>query len=549
MENQSSLNKKEKHKINLILVSLVLILVGILELFFLGLSDGLEFWKTPPLGTTLYFLLKEVGKVLFVTGAVTIFLNSLFKKISEHESKERENKLKEQLDGLQNGVKNITGELADKVRSLDTMITDGVVAIYKSRKDAKEAISEELINEKNKTIRLLGISLRDFLKGDNLFYEEWKWVNERLKRDGNALKVQLLLIDPCCEQAIYRAESEEPRKTTHRERNLYREITYLSELLSELLNELLNELPTTLTDNKPSLEVKLYNSSPSCNLMISDNFAFVEQYHYREEITSGSMPVMQYNINSQVGKEMASHFNFVWKRARNITSYIKEKSIGAAEAINDSKILNIYLERNLLTERLEHIIEKVPGTIIIMGISLSSYIKAGSILMKSLGMGEMEEEAKLKRKVRILLINPLSQQAKYRAARESNHPYQEYTFDVHADHRLYNDTMGSIREINRLTKLKSPIEGGVYSSAPSCFIFLNEDSVFIEQYHYGQKEEAKKIKETILSRVVPVIEYSKESTVYSLMKDHLDYVWKECSLSLEEFDKGKDSLEANFNDL
>lgn len=546
MESQHSLNKKEKHRVNLILVSLVLILVGILELFFLGLSDGLEFWKTPPVGTTIHFLLKEVGKILFVTGSVTIFLNTLIKKMSELESKEREIKLEKQLDGLRSGVNNITGELAKYVRSLDTMITVGIIAIYKSRRDAKKAISNELKNEGNNTLKLLGISLRDFLKGDNLFYEEWKEIKARLKREmsskenGSTLKIQFLLIDPCCEQAIYRAESEEPRRTTHRDRNLFREITYLSESLSELLGEL-SEISS---GKKLSLEVKLYNSSPNCNLMLSDNFAFVEQYHYREEITYGYMPVMQYNINSQVGKEMVGHFNFVWKNARYIKSYINERNIGTAEAIKDSEILNTYLNRDMLTERLEYIIENVPGDIVVMGISLSSYINPGSILMSRLWM-----EEQLKRKVRILLINPLSQQAKFRAAKESNHPYKEYTFDIHADHRLYNDTMDSVREINRLTKLKSSIEGKVFSSSPSCFIFLNEESVFIEQYHYGQIEEAKKLKETVLSRVVPVIEYSKESIVYSLMKDHIHYVWEECSISLEEFDKEKDTLVTNFNNL
>jgi len=168
----------------------------------------------------------------------------------------------------------------------------------------------------------------------------------------------------------------------------------------------------------------------------------------------------------------------------------------------------------------------------------------GSILMRKLG-GKDQPIAN----VQMLLINPLLQQAKYRAAKESNHPYVDYTLDVHKDHRLYNDAMGSIREINRLTKLKYPIEGRVYSSAPSCFIFLNEKSVFVEQYHYGKTDDAKILKDTVLSRMVPVIEYSKNSTMYELMKDHLKYVWRECSTTLDEFSSNKESYEAKFGEL
>ncbi|MEW6609562.1 MAG: hypothetical protein AB1414_19310 [bacterium] len=538
MDIKSS-NKGKKHNINLILVSLVLILAGLLGSFLLGVFENLDFWKTQPIGTTIHFLLKELWKVLFITGAVTIFLHALFKRMSEIESKEREIELREQLEGLGRGVKSITHELANYVKALDTMVTDGIIAIYKSRKDAKEAISEELMNEKNNNLRLVGISLRDFLKGDRLFPEEWKGTKVRLesksvKEGKKPLKIQLLLINPCCEQAIYRAESEEPRRTSHRERNLFIEVTQILESLNELIE--------ILSDKGNLLEVKIYTTSPSCLLMLSDNYAFVEQYHYREEITSGYMPVIQYDINSKVGKEMVKHFDFIWGKARDFKSYIKEKSIGTAEAIKDSRIINIYLDRELLTERLKYLIENVSGEIRVMGISLSSYIIPGAILISRLG----REEQPMKN-IRLLLINPLSQQAKYRASKESNHPYKDYTLTIHKEHRLYNDTMGSIREINRLAKLKSPIEGKVYSSAPSCFLFITNESVFIEQYHYGQTEEAKKVKETVLSRVVPVIEYSKDSIVYSLMQDHFDYVWKECSISTEDFEREKETLEREFD--
>lgn len=543
MDTQSS-NKGKKHNINLILVSLVFILAGLLGSFLLGFTENLSFWKNPPLGTTLHFLLKELWKVLFITGAITIFLHALFKKMSEIESKERDEKLRELLEDLRGDVKSIIQVLAKYVRSLDTMITDGIIAIYKSRKDAKEAISEELRNEKNNNLMLVGISLRDFLKGDRLFSEEWKGIKARLERrkfskEGESpLKIRLLLIDPLCEQAIYRAESEEPRRTSHRERNLFIEVTQILELLNELLEELIKISP----DKGDLLEVKIYNTSPSCLLMLSDNYAFVEQYHYREEITSGYMPVIQYDINSKVGKEMIRHFNFIWEKARDFKSYIKEKSILTAEAIKDSRIVNICLNRDLLTKRLEYLIESVPGEIRMMGISLSSYIAPGSILMSNLGRKEQLMEG-----IRLLLINPLSQQAKYRASKESNHPYKEYTLAIHKEHRLYNDTTDSIREINRLAKLGYPIKGRVYSSAPSCFLFITDESVFVEQYHYGQTEEAKKVKEIVLSRVVPVIEYSKDSIVYSLMKDHFDYVWKECSISTEDFEKEKETLEREFD--
>jgi len=366
---------KRKHKISLMLISAVFILSGILLLFFLGLYEDSEFWKERPVGTTMYFLLKEVGKILFLTGAVTIFLNVLFKKLSESETEERESERKEQITNLDKNVRDITKNLTEYVTSLSTMIDRGIVSIHKSRKGAYTSISQELRNNNNKVIKIMGISLRDILKGDNLFSEEWKQIKSRIISEidpsvscANQLRVQLLLLDPCCEQAIYRAESEEPRRTTHRERNLFIEITQLAKQLEDLLVE-------EAKSEKVCLEVKLYDLSVTSSLIISDNFAFVEQYYYRKEITSGRMPVVQYDINSEVGDEMNSHFNFVWGNSRNLESYIKEKNIGFSEAIRESNILNIFLDREQLTERLKYHIGNISGDVMVAGISLSSYTK------------------------------------------------------------------------------------------------------------------------------------------------------------------------------
>lgn len=534
MAIQSSQKVERKYNINLVLVSLVFILVGILGSLLLGFFEDLSFWSIKPVGTTMYFLLSEICKVLFITGSVTIFLHILFKKISEIETKERESRLKGQLKSLECEVKRITQELAKYIGSLGTIITERIVAIHKSRDDAKDVIKNELKNKENNKIRIIGISLRDFLKGDRLFYGEWGEILERLKDKGDNLKVQLLLIDPCCKQAVDRAESEEPRVILHGERNLYIEVTQILTTIDDML----------IGVREGSLEVKIYDTSPNCFLIITDNYTFVEQYHYREEITSGFMPVIQYDITSKVGKEMIRHFDFVWSRSRDFKTYIKEKQRGIAEAIKDSKIVNMYLDRELLTKRLTYLIETVPGEIAVVGISLSSYITPGSILISGFDMKE-----KLNRSIRLLLLNPLSKQAKYRGAKESNHPYKGYTLAIHKQHRLYNDTMASIREVDRLATLENPIRGKLYSSAPSCFCFITEESIFIEQYHYGQTAAAKRVKETVLSRVVPVIEYTKDSTVYSLMKDHFDYVWEECSISLKEFEGEKDTLEKEFNAL
>jgi hypothetical protein len=510
----------------IMIVSIVLMLTGLIGTVFLNNTSRIEFVSP------IVSLFSELLKAFFIAGTFTIFLQYYFHKQSELEHVIGEKRHEESLKELRETIAKITEIIASNVKTLDTLKKVGILEIYENRNAGSEAILNELQNKNNSSIRIVGISLRDFIKGDQQFNIGWQDLKKRIT--NNNVAVKLLLLNPCCEQAIYRAESEERTEALHRDRNLFIETNYVLSLLSNFLKTL---------DKNNALEIRIYNTSTNCFLMLTDSHVLVEQYYYQEALMMHCMPLVKYDIQTKVGKEMNVHFDYVWEKAKDIEYYIREQNIGVAESVQGSKIINIFLERSLLTERLKYLAQNVKGEILLAGNSLASFTSSNSFIVQHLASNIKKDQ-----KYRLLLINPLSQQAKYRAAKESGNLYKNYTLQKHKTYRFYNDNKESISDIERLS-IKYPIQGKLYSSASACFIFLTEESVFIEQYHYGQTEAGKQSKMAILSGLLPVIEYDKDSDIYHLMKDHFNYVWDQCSITLEEYETKIPDLENEFDSI
>ena len=152
----------------------------------------------------------------------------------------------------------------------------------------------------------------------------------------------------------------------------------------------------------------------------------------------------------------------------------------------------------------------------IQGISLHSFFKAGPLreaISGVLAAGKVDVE--------VLLLDPDSDQARFRSYRERlfGSPLQAYEdFLQTGDHEksdLYHDTRRTVDNVNDTIANLRRGKGntwqprltlGLYDTAPGCFVLRVDDSVFVEQYHYG-----KIAKEThaILGKDMPLVEYAR----------------------------------------
>lgn len=126
---------------------------------------------------------------------------------------------------------------------------------------------------------------------------------------------------------------------------------------------------------------------------------------------------------------------------------------------------------------------------------------------------------------------------------------REFSDETRKTQILYRDAEESINNAKDFLKelegqnTQHNIHIKVYSSASECFMLLTDDSVLVEQYHYGKirppEEDAEKIKSKILGGDVPVIEYKKPKpqilrdhplrNPYGIFKDHFEYVFTHCA--------------------
>jgi hypothetical protein len=82
----------------------------------------------------------------------------------------------------------------------------------------------------------------------------------------------------------------------------------------------------------------------------------------------------------------------------------------------------------------------------------------------------------------------------------------------------------------------------IYDSAPACFLLVIDDTVFVEQYHYGKLVPGQDEYPVVLGKNMPPVEYSHDSSdLYEtdalrnsveLLKDHFEFVFERCSRPL-----------------
>ncbi|MBE0689769.1 MAG: hypothetical protein IH587_06565 [Anaerolineae bacterium] len=443
----------------------------------------------------------------------------------------------------------------------------GITQIYASRKEAEQDIAVDLTRDGVTRINIIGISLNDFTDGQNgILHDAWSKVRSYIKGDSRALEIRILLTHPESLGSHLRARAEEreqpgPLDQSRLKRHVLETVTEIKYLRAEAEKLAVNN------HRRPrvSLECKLYFGAPILFLCQTDTVSYVQQYYYwRGRQDNPGAPIMKCvkaaspHVEHGMHSELEAHFDWIWNN--DIASISAEEwldahvvgiesgaySTGLVNFFNnfDSQV-DVYSDQNQARSRIKYLMESAETRLWIMGISLHSFFFQQPSNDLLLTINALAERGKAD--IRILLIDPDSEQARYRSYRESlfqleeDIDLEEFSKTHYKAQRLYRDTWLTVETIKRLSKKYPNVTGKLYASAPACFILMVDDSVIVEQYIYGING-IRGIVPKILGRQMPVMEYrceppnlfrfDPERAAYLLLEDHFNFVWEHYSRDL-----------------
>ena len=128
--------------------------------------------------------------------------------------------------------------------------------------------------------------------------------------DSKSFHVRILLIDPHSEGAYLRSEAEAKEGDFSR---LFDEVNHTMDLLSEIENKV-----NSNKNERLSVEIKLYRTSPSAFMVLTSSTVFVEPYYFRPNHNKSNYPMVKFYNPGEKGSvyhEYNFHFDWIWEKA------------------------------------------------------------------------------------------------------------------------------------------------------------------------------------------------------------------------------------------
>lgn len=450
--------------------------------------------------------------------------------------------------GIQADVRDQTRSLAGTSASLQAMIATGISRLYSGREDAASDIRRDLIDPANRSIRLIGISLNDFIRADehNTLAQTWADIRRFIDKD-HQLDIKILLIDPECFGAQMRSRGE-ARALSSLAGRLSEDVVAVAESLRRL------EQLVTETKHQVRFECRFYRIAPILFLCQVDSASYVQQYYFwSQRNASRSSPLIRFRQTEgpadgrHMHEGMRDHFEWIWEHASiSIHDVLEAKSIGTDKGIHQFGITNVFASRAAGRHRIQWLLDHAQTTVWIQGVSLRSFFEPGTLfntIVTLIGRGNID--------IRILLIDTTSEQAKYRSYREQLFANPDLSFEdylasgQHGESDLFRDTERSISNLRKQVAAlrqnnpeigRSNLLVRKYATAPGCFMLRVDNSVLVEQYQYGKVvPEGQKHAPAILGKDMPLIEYQRTGApLYdpielrnpvSLLSDHFEFAF------------------------
>lgn len=507
----------------------------------------------------LYFYLPEILQHIMLTLSAVMGIHLLDRLYLVNDTEKTLNDL---VSHIRNDINDQTQSLIHTSKSLESMDQSGIARIYPSRSEAAVDIKTDIISQENSKIRLMGVSLNDFVQGmDNNLLEAWNILQDYVKgkkslkdrKDG--LDIRFMIIDPNCFGAVLRSEAESEKASALSQR-LKKDVDAAAKDLFAL------EQAVNSKETGVKFECKLYRLPPIMFLSWTDFVCYVQQYHFWSKRDNKTpTPVLKFrNLPASSSttypyhSEMEHHFDWIWENAAiSVNEYLNGADVGPVRGNNMCGARNIYIDPNVGANRIIYLLGKAEKKVSIQGISLNSFFKQGRLRE---AISSVLENNKVE--IEVLLLDPNSKQAEYRSYREHLIIAPGLSFDnylksgEHERSDLYHDTRRTIENIKHMVDDISRRNGKnwqpkltvkLYKSSPACFILIIDDNVLVEQYHYGK---IAKHTRAILGKDMPLIEYyrmphklyKKQSDPlrrpFDLLVNHYDFVLSQ-SQPMEEW--------------
>ncbi len=467
--------------------------------------------------------------------------------------------------------------LSRQSESLRAMSGSGMRSVYRGREEASVPMAEALTDPGNTTIRLMGVSLNDFVRGGEERALESAWIvlgdvilnGRRDAGEGKRLTIRVLIIDPDCTGARLRSHAETNNRPVKPVGRLESDVRNVAEALCELERKCKTVGESTGAGAQVEFACKLYRLAPIMFLCHVDSRCFVQQYHFWTDRISGTpVPVLEYGASGEspgaypMHVELSEHFDLIWEHASvSVSDYLHAASIGTDKGMAQLGLVNIFTDREEAKARILYRLGLARKRVLLQGVSLQSFFSRGEIseaMYDLIGEGQVD--------IQVLILDRDCEQAAYRSYRErllqqqdEEISFEEYRASGHRRSTLYRDTEETERTIRSwvsdFSTKNSPWECRLtvckYASAPGCFMLAVDDVVFVEQYNYGKnvrpKPGRRSASSATLGTDMPLLEYWKDPpdrflyqkepadvyvddrlrNPYDLQVDHFDFAFEQ----------------------
>lgn len=262
-------------------------------------------------GNTILHTLRELGMGLLVAGTVGLVFEFLAhahligSALSDVEKRllSAESKQADLLDKLEVRVNRVGDEIVMASGMLRNATKVGIEAVYNGREEEFHRDLATSLRDAKGTVRILGISLADmtgYYGGKSRVHEE---VENRMTNDDPSDKLQILFSNPDEIGLKTRAKYEHPGKD-YEDTRAYKQTV--------------NQIGATLAIAKAAIgtkkvEVRLYDDTPLCFLVITEDRLFVEHYHYASR--GGQNLILAIKGKTGLFRFYEDHFDALWRDA------------------------------------------------------------------------------------------------------------------------------------------------------------------------------------------------------------------------------------------
>jgi hypothetical protein len=522
----------------------------------------------PPDRSWLTFGVRQIGSGLLVVAIVNVVLQVFVERHRQQLSGGLENFIKKDvnrdLQEIRTNIEDQAQVLLAGSATLAALGTCGVSRVYASRSEAVEAIKRDVEAAKVQQIRIMGISLNDFLRADQRdnLHSVWRVVTSYINGARTVvhnLDIKVLIIDPRGFGALVRSygETQEPAQLAGR---LDKDVEAAAEALRELVAAARARASSDGV-GPVTFDFRLYRLAPTTFMCCTDTVSYVQPYYFwpRRQFDV-TMPLLRLEGTS-LHKAMTDHFDRIWHTASvDGAAWADANEVGVDKGALEAGTVNVFTPRGQGYNRMCWLIKNARERVWLQGISLKSFFEYGQLyaaVRSALDKGV---------DLRILLLDPYSEQARCRSYREHGFAghcergydsYQDYkkADPCHVESTLVHDINFTINRVRRSLPAKVANSTRLYSSAPSCFVLIVDDEVLVEQYHYGKATPPEFRPQDgaappILGKDMPLVEYSKNLSAvvtpddsrhpHDLLMDHFNFVYEHCSVPLNGNVSGDD---------